>query len=195
MAPSKRLKRFHPVPNPPRNNRASWATAGIAIGVLTLVAVVVWWVNSLGGPHAFRSEYGLIAPLISFPTHVLATLTPIGEMVPFGIANGAAYGLLWGSVLNWMAWMTAAYLQQSIGRYAVHRIGRGRLPAWFRRLPIRHPVTLITARWVPGGGPIVDAVAGAADVPLTRIMTCAAIGHGIQALAVAGIGAGILELV
>jgi len=182
------------MPNSRKKNRFSWRAVGGVLIVLALVAAITAWVSSLGGPEAFRAEYGLLAPLISFPTHVIATLTPMGEMVPFGIANGAAYGLLWGSILNWMAWMSAAYLQYSVGRYAGNRIGRDRFPAWFRRLPLGHPVTLIAARWLPGGGPVVDAAAGAADVPLPKLLTYAAIGHGIQALAIAGIGAGILQL-
>ena len=162
----------------------------LLVAVAVAVAVV-WWVDAAGGPVAFRARYGLWAPLVSVPAHVLTTLTPVGEVIPFGVANGTVYGLAAGSTLNWIAWMTAAVLQYRFGRSA--RREAGALPRWLQRLPLTHPLVLTAGRWLPGGGPLVDAAAGAAGVPLGRAMAYAAVGHAPQAVAIAAIGAGLLR--
>jgi hypothetical protein len=69
--------------------------------------------------------------------------------------------------------------------------GEAALPAWFRRLPLTHPLVLATARWLPGGGALIDAAAGARGVPRRRLLVCAALGHAPQAVAIAALGAGL----
>lgn len=135
------------------------------------------------------------APLLSFPAHVATTITPVGEFVPFGVANGAVYGLFWGAVLNWSAWLSAALIQYRIGRGATAELGGlTALPGWFKLLPVHHPLVLICGRWLPGGGPLVDAAAGAAAVPIGRWFALAALGHLAQAFFIAGLGAGLVQL-
>ena len=154
------------------------------------MAVVV---SAAGGVAAFRSQYGGAALLVTVPAHVALTLTPVGELIPFGAANGALYGVALGAVLNWVAWMLAAVVQRAFGQTA-SREGVA-LPAWLARLPLTHPAVLVAGRWPPGGGVLVDAAAGAAGVPLGRHLACAALGHAPQAVAVAAVGAGLMRWV
>ncbi|MFN3596904.1 MAG: VTT domain-containing protein, partial [Rubricoccaceae bacterium] len=159
---------------------------------LALTGAVVWWVDGLGGPAGLRARYGLLAPAVTFPAHVVTTLTPVGELLPFGVANGALYGMWMGAALNWAAWMVAAVLQHAFGRTVRRRVTA---PVWVRRLPLGHPLVLLFGRWLPGGGVLVDAAAGAAGVPLVRLLAWAAAGHAPQAVLIAALGDGLLELV
>ena len=175
----------------PRPARVPWTSLAIlAVAVAAGVGVVLW-VASLGGPEAFRARYGALAPLVSFPLHVLTTVTPVGEVIPFGAANGALYGLWPAALLNWTAWMTAALLQRAFGGRAVREAGA--LPAWLARLHLAHPLVLVFGRWPPGGSVLVDAAAGAAGVPLGRHMLFAGLGHAPQAVALAAVGAGLVR--
>lgn len=148
--------------------------------------------DGLGGPAGLRARYGLLAPAVTFPAHVVTTLTPVGELLPFGVANGALYGMWMGAALNWAAWMVAAVLQHAFGRTVRRRVTA---PVWVRRLPLGHPLVLLFGRWLPGGGVLVDAAAGAAGVPLVRLLAWAAAGHAPQAVLIAALGDGLLELV
>ncbi len=172
-------------------NRVPWRSIGILLAAAGVAVAVVWAIDAAGGPVAFRARYGAWAPLVSLPAHVLTTLTPVGEIIPFGIANGTAYGVATGAALNWIAWMLAAALQYRFGRSA--RREAGGLPRWATRLPLTHPLVLTLGRWLPGGGPLTDAAAGASGVPFGRAMTYAAVGHAPQAVAMAAIGAGLLR--
>ena len=87
--------------------------------------------------------------------------------------------------------MAAAVVQYRFGRRA--HAEAGRLPRWMARLPLAHPLVLACARWLPGGGPLVDAAAGAAGVPFRRAMAWAAVGHAPQAVAIAAVGAGLVR--
>lgn len=177
----------HAVSLAPRRSLAVFA-ATLAVGV------GVWvWIVSLGGVDAFQLRFGAVAPFLSVPAHVLTTLTPVGEVIPFGAANGALYGLAWGAGLNWSAWMTAAVLQRAWGASAAREVGA--LPAWLARLPLTHPLVMVVGRWLPGGGVLVDAAAGAEGVALARHLVLAGLGHAPQALAIAAVGAGLVHLV
>ncbi len=151
------------------------------------------WVRGLGGPEAVRGRFGPWALALTVPAHIATTLTPLGEVVPFGVANGALYGLWTGAALNWTAWMVAATCQYAFGRSAAREAAEsGARPRWLRRLPLGHPAVLTCGRWLPGGGPLVDAAAGAAGVPFGRVMAYAALGHAPQALVIAAVGAGLV---
>lgn len=164
---------------------------GVAVAVSVGAAV---WVVSLGGVEAFRTRYGAAAPLFTFPLHVVLTLTPVGEFVPFAAANGAVYGLWGGALLSWGAWVLGAALQRAFGAQAAYETGGVEaLPTWVRRYPLGHPVTLTVARWVPGVGALVDAVAGAQGVPFGLHLVCAAVGHAPQAVFFAAVGAGLIQ--
>lgn len=163
------------------------SVATLAVAVAVGAAVVVW-VRGLGGPEAVREAFGLWAPLVSVPLHVVTTLTPVGELIPFGVANGSLYGVGAGAALNLLAWMAAALLQYRWGRRA-GRAGGHRLPGVLGRLPLAHPLVLAAGRWLPGGGPLIDAAAGAAGVPVARALGWALVGHAPQAIGVAAVGA------
>ena len=173
---------------PDTRSRIPWRSVATLAVAVAVGAAVVGWVRALGGPGAVRAEFGVWAPLVSVPLHILTTLTPVGELIPFGVANGSLYGVWTGAALNGVAWMAAAMLQYRWGRRAGAATGH-RLPSVLGRLPLTHPLVLAAGRWLPGGGPLVDAAAGASGVPFARAMGWAAIGHAPQAVAIAAIGA------
>jgi uncharacterized membrane protein YdjX (TVP38/TMEM64 family) len=175
------------------------------VGLLSLcvVAFVAFaalaWVRSVGGPDGVRERYGAAAPAITFVAHTASDTTPAGDLLPlpFGVANGALYGFLPGALLSWLAWMASASINWAIARRTARDLSLAdrlsRLPRWMRRLPIRHPLFLITARWVPTGGALATFAAGAAGVGLARLLCCTAIGAWPPAVVLAAIGAGLLE--
>lgn len=168
----------------------SVVTLLLALGA---TVAVLLWLRELGGPEAVRARFGARAVLVSFPAHVLTTLTPLGEVIPFGVANGAAYGVWLGATLNGAAWMVAAALQYAFGRGAASEVDATARPGWLARVPLTHPAVLVFGRWLPGGGPLVDAMAGAAGVPFARAMALAALGHAPQAVFIAALGARLLD--
>lgn len=172
--------------------RVPWRSVAVLVGALALGVAVAAWVALAGGVLAFRARFGAVAPLVSFPAHVALTLTPVGELIPFGAANGALYGLVPGALLNWAAWMVAALGQRAVGSSAVREAGA--LPAWLARLPLTHPAVLVVGRWPPGGSVLVDAAAGAAGVPLGRHLALAALGHAPQAVVISAVGVGLVRL-
>lgn len=161
------------------------------VAALVLTAAVVLWIRMAGGPEVIHARFGARAMLVTVPAHIATTLTPIGEVIPFGVANGAVYGWVLGAVLNWIAWMVAAVVQFGYGRLAVGG-AQAEAPRWLRRWSLTHPVVLACGRWLPGGGPLVDAAAGAGGVPFVRAMALAALGHAPQALVIASVGAGLV---
>ncbi len=183
-----------------RAPRVPVRTLAVLIAAVVVTGLVVLWLRELGGPAAFRARFGVWAPLVTVSLHVLTTLTPLGEVIPFGMANGALYGLLAGAALNWGAWMAAAVGQYGFGRLAATETaaaspavtGPPAVTRWLRRWSVTHPAVLICGRWLPGGGPLVDAAAGAAGVPFGRAMAYAALGHAPQAFAIAAVGAGLV---
>jgi len=80
-------------------------------------------------------------------------MTPLANLIPFGVANGSVYGVWIGALLSWLGWMAAVLLQYSLVR-AGYREPREplvppRRPAWLARLPMEHPAVLIIGRWSP----------------------------------------------
>jgi uncharacterized membrane protein YdjX (TVP38/TMEM64 family) len=165
----------------------------LAMGVALLL-----WVRSIGGPAAVRQRYGTWAPTLSFFLHTLVDTTPFGDLIPFAIANGAAYGPVLGAGLSWAAWIASSALQYLIARRTAcdlelssHLDG---LPRWLRRIPLGHPAFLIAARWVPLGGAVANVAAGVLGVGLHRLLACVAIGAAPPAILLAALGAGLLHL-
>ena len=175
--------------------RLPWRSIALLAVATGLTVGVVLWMAYLGGVTTFRLRYGLLAPLVSFPAHLALTLTPVGEFVPFAAANGALYGLWGGAFLSWAAWVLGAVLQRVYGAGVSREMGGvDALPAWTRRYPLGHPLTLTFARWVPGVGALVDAVAGAQGVSFGRHLACAALGHAPQAVFFSAVGAELVRL-
>jgi uncharacterized membrane protein YdjX (TVP38/TMEM64 family) len=115
------------------------------------------------------------------------------------IANGTIYGFWLGSVLNWLGWYIAAFIEFQVGRRANRDFDISawisRAPRGLRRFPVGHPVFLIGSRLIPwAGGHISTLLPGAMGVPLGRFAWCAALAIVPPALLMAGIGAGLLQL-
>jgi uncharacterized membrane protein YdjX (TVP38/TMEM64 family) len=124
------------------------------------------------------------------------TISPIGEFVPWGLANGMIFGLGLGALLNWIAWMGATVVQFAIGRQLardfVADVDGPSFPTWLRRFPVEHPLVLTCGRWFPMGASIVNTSAGARGVALHRVLGWAAVGCAPQAFVIAGSGAGLV---
>lgn len=169
-----------------------------ALVMLSLLGPVLFWVASIGGPEAVHARYGLLAPLVTLPAHLMVNVIAIGEFIPWSIANGVAYGFALGALLSWAAWMGAAVVQYVLAR----RLGQNQdverqlaaLPRWVQRFPVSHPVFLIAGRWVPMGGPFTNVAAGAFGVPAGRMLWCAGVGYSVEAMLNAALGAGLLRL-
>ena len=144
-----------------------------------------------------RAQLGPGALWAIVPAHCIITVTPIGEFVPWGLANGMVFGVGLGALLNWLAWMGATLVQFGLGRLLAADFDAAatrRFPRWLRRFPVDHPLVLICGRWFPMGAPIVNTGAGARGVSLGRVLGCAAIGCAPQALVIAASGAGLIGL-
>jgi uncharacterized membrane protein YdjX (TVP38/TMEM64 family) len=156
------------------------------------------WVESIGGPAGVWERFGLVAPAISVPVHSIVAVTPFPSDL-IGIANGTIYGFWLGTLLSWLGWYIAAFIEFQIGR----RAGRdfdvsgwvARSPGFIRRFPVGHPAFIIGSRWVPwAGGHVSTLLPGAMEVPLGRFAWCSAIAIVPSAMVASGIGAGLLQL-
>lgn len=165
------------------------------LGALIFAAVTISGVQMMGGPGALWDRWGIYSVLVLAPAHLAATVSPLGPFVPWGAANGALFGILVGSIINWCVWVTTSMVHHAIGRQArddfelENRMAR--LPGWLRKFPIEHPIVLIAGRWVPVGAVTVNLSAGAAGVSRLRLFLCATVGCIPQALFVASLGRGV----
>ena len=168
------------------------------LGVLALAVCAIVWVDSIGGPVAFREQYGRTAPLLTVPVHCVLAILPL-PTDPICIANGAVYGFWWGAALSWIGWYVAALAKFAIGRRARVEFDlksrMQRLPSFLQRFPIHHPVFLIGARVVPYvGGNVSTFLPGAAGVSYRRHLWCSAIAIVPGSLVTAAVGVGLLQL-
>ncbi|MEM9191168.1 MAG: VTT domain-containing protein [Myxococcota bacterium] len=161
---------------------------------IILGVVLAKWVESIGGPEALMERYGMWAPVLSVPIHAIISISPLpGEAVV--VAQGATFGFYASVPLGTVGWVLASAVEYALVRRsaedvdfdALHR----RLPRWFRRLPVEHPLFLIAGRWMPFGLHIVNISAGARKVPFWRHMWCSAVGSFPIAILFSAIGSGI----
>ena len=168
--------------------------ASVATTVLSVLVTV--WVVWIGGGDALQERYGALAPLLSLLAHTLAEVTPATGQVPWGLANGAIYGVALGSVLSFLAFLGATAIQYALARCVALEVDvagfRERLPRRLRNLPVEHPAFLIAARWIPVGSFVVSVSAAAFGVRFGRVMCCSAIAAAPAALLLAAAGAGLL---
>lgn len=164
-------------------------------GALVFALVTVSGVHVMGGPGALWDRWGIYSVLVLAPAHLAATVSPIGPFVPWGAANGALFGIVVGSLINWCVWVTTSLIQHAIGRRAQRDFDlderMSRLPSWLQKFPIDHPIVLIAGRWVPVGAVTVNLSAGAAGVSRVRLFLCAMVGCIPQALFVTSLGRGV----
>lgn len=162
-------------------------------------AGVAYWIDSIGGADRVRAEAGAIAPVLSLGAHVLLNVSPLpGDVV--ALANGSLYGVAMATVLNWLGWYIAAFIQFSIGRHAASDFDRiehmRRVPGFLRRLPVGHPAYLLIARLLPyAGGHVTTWVPGAAGVRLWRFAWCTALAIIPASIGFAIVGARAIEWV
>lgn len=173
-------------------------SGGAVLLALAVSGGALGWLIAIGGP-AELPRYGAIGPLVSLLAHALVATTPASDFIPFGLANGAVFGVLLGGLLNWGSWVAGSAFQWRLAREAAdHHAVAARLdalPDWLRSLPVGHPLLLIFGRWVPLGGFTVSVAAGLGGVSLSRLLTCAALGSAPPAFVVSAAGAGAFELV
>lgn len=173
-------------------------SVGAVVSVVVLTGAVLAAMEAAGGAEALRVRLGAGALLALVPAHCVVTISPIGEFVPWGVANGMLFGAAFGAALNWLAWMGATVVQFAIGRQLARDYGGGvgaaRLPAWLQRLPLGHPLVLACGRWFPMGASVINTGAGARGVALHRVVGWAAVGCVPQAAVIAGSGAGLVAL-
>lgn len=168
------------------------------VGVLLIGALLTRWIASLGGPEAFREQFGNVAPLVTLPVHIVVTITPFPSDV-ICIANGTLYGFWVGAVLNWFGWFVASLVEFSLGRRARMDLNLesrlAQLPTWIRQFPVQHPVYLILSRQIPWlGGHVATLIPGSMGVHPSRFAWCSAIAIVPSSLLMAAIGAGLLSL-
>lgn len=190
------------IPPAPAVSRPALARRVVASGafrasvLILLVALpALWWVDSIGGPRAFRAHYGRVAPALIVPVHVAVASLPVPTDV-ICVANGALFGFWAGAVLSWLGWYGAALVKFSLGRRARLDFdiesGMKKMPRFLQRFPVGHPAFLIGSRMIPGvGGSVSTYLPGAAGVPLSRHLWCSAIAIIPGALLTAGVGAGL----
>ena len=175
----------------------SWALYGF-LGITVVGFGLVRWGGVSGEPGVLLERFGLLAPLITVLVHAVIAVTPFPSDVP-AIANGALYGFWTGTLLSWIGWFAASFVQYAIGRKANREFEIGpwlsRAPAWLRQFPVAHPVFLIGARFLPYvGGHLATIVPGAMGVPLYRFAWCSALAILPQAMVMSGVGAGLVGL-
>lgn len=173
-------------------------TLWIFLALSIVGAVLIDWIDTLGGPVAFRQRFGLLAPVLTVTLHIVLALTPFPSDA-VSIANGAMYGFQIGVSLSWFGWWLAALAEFALGRRA--RIdfcldtALAKSPRWVQRFPVSHPAYLILSRQIPWlGGHISTFVPGAAGVSWRRYAWCSAIAIIPGALVMTGIGVGIMRL-
>jgi len=163
----------------------------VALGGLFFV-----WLKAVGGPEYLREHYGFEMAVAIVPIIAVVAVSPFpSELV--AIATGSVFGFWLGSLLNWMGWMMAAFLQYGLARRTAKDFdfdaARARLPRWLRDLPAHHPLFLIPARWFPWGPHLVNTAAGVYSVSLIRHGWCAAISIVPQALFISAVANGIVS--
>lgn len=147
---------------------------------LLLVAFVGWLLieglERMGGPQAIRDEYGSSLALVFVPVQAIVAVSPVpGELVAF--ASSAIHGFWLGSLLNWLGWMMAAYMEYGLVRWTARDVefDRARLPRWLRNVPADHPLFLMAGRFLPFGSHIVNSMSGLHGISLWRFTWTSAI--------------------
>jgi len=180
---------------PTRRRGRALASAATITAVL-LAAYATWrWLEATGGAVALLERFGLMAPLVSIPVHVLLSATPFpSELI--GVANGSVYGLWVGALCSWIGWWCGAVLEYGLVRLGARHVewadAVGHLPRWLRRFPVGHPVFLIVGRQLPFGFHTVNVLAGLAGVSGRRQVICAAVSNVPYAFFSAAVGAGMI---
>ena len=180
----------------PTRRRGRALASAATIAAVLLAGYATWrWLEATGGAVALLERFGLMAPLVSIPVHVLLSATPFpSELI--GVANGSVYGLWVGTLCSWIGWWCGATLEYGLVRLGARQVewadAVGHLPRWLRRFPVGHPVFLIVGRQLPFGFHTVNVLAGLAGVSGRRQVVCAAVSNVPYAFFSAAVGAGLI---
>ena len=179
----------------------AWQRAVHSRGLLGIFAVVAGgtalalWMRSYGGAELMREQLGPLAALVIVPLQAVIAVSPFPSEV-IALVTCTFYGFWGGALLVWSAWFVAAFLQYELVRRTARDFdfehARRRFPKRLRELPVSHPTFLIVGRWLPYGGHVVNSLAGAYGVPLTRHGWCAAVSLVPPSLFISGIANGLL---
>lgn len=151
--------------------------------------------EDLGAVRAYILSFGLWAPAISLALMVLqAIVSPIPAFA-LSVANGLAFGAVWGAILSLVGRMLAAavcfYLARGLGRDAVEALmGRSavrRGERWFERWGVQ---TVLVTRLIPFFSfDLVSYVAGLSRLRIRAFMLATLIGETPAAIIYAWVGA------
>jgi uncharacterized membrane protein YdjX (TVP38/TMEM64 family) len=157
----------------------------IFIVIVVLLAPYAWGVlsgNSLAEIAAYVRGFGFWAPLVSLALMVLQTIiVPLpGSFVT--AANGAIFGVWWGTLLSWLGGLlggsVAFWIARTVGGQFVQRwVGSGE-QAWASRLSQSNSFwAVLIARLIPGlSFDIISYLAGLSTMSYPRFLLATAIG-------------------
>lgn len=167
--------------------------------MIVVVCAVGWalavGLDRLGGPEAIRAAYGLELTWLFVPVQAVVAVSPFpGELV--AMISSAVHGFWLGSLLNWIGWMLAAYLEYALVRWTARDVDfdEAKLPRWLRRFPTDHPVFLMGGRFLPFGGHIVNGLSGLQGIAMWRFTWTAAIALVPGAIFMAAVGTGLVAM-
>jgi uncharacterized membrane protein YdjX (TVP38/TMEM64 family) len=170
---------------------------GVPVLVILIVGYLVWhWSETLGGPTGLSQRFGVIAPLVTIPVHLILSATPFPSET-IGVANGALYGLWAGTLYGWVAWWGGSMVEYGIARRSIRTESEAqntRLPRWLQRVPASNPLFLIVGRFFPFGYHAVNIAAGMRHVSVKRHALCSAVANLIYAFAMSAAGAGLTSV-
>ena len=176
-----------------------WLRPGPVLVISFLIAAFFLerWVSSIGGPPALIERYGVMTPIVMVSIQAALSAAPFPSEL-FALASSAAYGWTIGALITWAGWTCGSMIQYGLARRGASDVDLDarieKLPPWMRRLPITHPVFLVTVRWLPMGFHLANLAAGARRVAPARQLFIAALGSIPGAVIWAGIGAGVGHL-
>lgn len=165
--------------------------------LLLVLGYLAWyWSETIGGATALSQRFGVIAPLVSIPVHLVLSATPFPSET-IGVANGTIYGLWGGTFYGWIAWWGGSIVEYAIARRSTKsdvEAQSTRFPRWLQRVPASNPVFLVVGRMFPFGYHAVNVAAGVKHVSLKRHALCSAVSNFIYAFAMSATGVGLISV-
>ncbi|MCZ6560503.1 MAG: VTT domain-containing protein [Gammaproteobacteria bacterium] len=154
------------------------------------------WVE-IEGAREVVSQWGVLAPLVSFLVKTLTNVTPFGAIV-LSVVNGALFSVLAATLINLVSSMVTGLIMYRIWQRGDHewdiRARIQALPVWLRSYQADNWLFLTLLRWVPwAGGSLADLIAGSHHVRLRTHFASLLLGYLPGSLIYALIGAGMVS--